>query len=70
MARKVKVCKELQPIRDAAIKQGWTIEIRNNSHMKWVSPEGKQFFTAATPSDRRGIKNHISMLKQAGLVLA
>jgi len=66
---KVRIPKELQRIYKIAVKQGWTVEIRHSGHMKWESPAGAPVFTASTPSDPRGIKNHIARLKNAGLVI-
>lgn len=60
---------EWQKLISAARAQGWTIEVRRNSHLKWVSPDGKSVFTSSTPSDHRAVKNARRDLRKAGLMV-
>lgn len=53
----------------AAERAGWTVERRHGGHLKWKSPTGAVVFSASTPSDHRAIKNHMSLLRKAGLNL-
>lgn len=55
---------------------GWTVSFSGGGHLKWVPPEGwttgthedaQTLFTAATPSDRRAIKNICAMFKKQGI---
>lgn len=55
-------------IKDAE-KAGWTVEPSRGGHLKWKAPTGAVVFSASTPSDHRAIKNHLSLLRKAGLNL-
>ena len=52
-----------------AEKAGWTVERSRSGHLKWKSPTGGVVFSASTPSDHRAIKNHVSLMRKAGLNL-
>jgi hypothetical protein len=49
--------KELQVLIKQARSQGWEVERTKGDHYKWLSPRGNFFFSASTPSDRRGLLN-------------
>lgn len=49
--------KELSVLIKQAREQGWKVASTNGGHYKWLSPLGGFFFTAATPSDHRALKN-------------
>lgn len=57
---------DFRDLRRAAEKQGWTIETSRGGHLKWKSPNGKTIFSSATPSDKRAVNNHLSLLRRAG----
>lgn len=57
--------KELKKVISLAIKKGYSVEVRKNGHYKFTAPTGKFFFTSATPSDHRAIKNILSDMKRA-----
>ena len=59
--------KELKRIIALAIRQGYSVELRNNGHYKFTAPTGRFIFTSGTPSDRRAIKNILADLKKLGL---
>ena len=61
--------KELKRVIALAIRQGYSVELRNNGHYKFTAPTGKFIFTSGTPSDRRAIKNILADLKKLGLEL-
>jgi hypothetical protein len=61
--------KDLRFLIVKASEQGWTVSVRRNTHLKWVSPLGYVYFSCATPSDNRAIKNIKADLKKAGLKL-
>ena len=61
--------KELKRIIALAIRQGYTVELRNNGHYKFTAPSGRFIFTSSTPSDRRALSNILSDLKKTGLDL-
>ena len=58
--------KDLNDLVKRAVKQGWTVTLRNNGHLAWKSPRGGVVFTASSPSDFRVIKNVIRELKKFG----
>lgn len=55
----------MKALREKAKKQGWVVVV-GSRHWKWQSPQGGVVFSAATPSDYRGYKNHIRMLRRYG----
>lgn len=59
--------KEWKELCKRAKQQGWRIEHTCNGHTKWLSPNGADIVVSGnTVSDRRGIKNHVAMLRRAG----
>lgn len=58
--------KELKRIIALAIRQGYSVELRNNGHYKFTAPTGRFIFTSSTPSDRRAIKNILADLRKLG----
>jgi hypothetical protein len=47
---------------------GWTVSQRQGSkHICWKPPTGAPVFTASTPSDYRGVRNALALLRRAGL---
>lgn len=49
--------------------QGWTATLRKGGHWKLTSPDGKPYFTGATPSDHRALRNARADLRRLGAVL-
>lgn len=37
--------------------RGWTVTVRNNSHLRWQYTSGATVFTSFTPSDHQAIRN-------------
>jgi hypothetical protein len=58
---------QLKTLLAIATEQKWEVRIRNNSHLVWVSPQGRKVFSAATPSDRRAVQNLARDLRHNGL---
>ena len=59
--------KELERLRQAAVRQGWRVERSNADHYKWYAPDGKSIVVSgSTPSDHRAIKNQISRMRRVG----
>lgn len=54
-------------ILKAAKKAGWSLEKRNNGHIKLTSPSGEIVFTSGTPSDWRATANLMAHLRRLGL---
>jgi hypothetical protein len=63
------VPRELQPAFDLALALGWRTEALGSGHLRWVPPEGRFVVTSSTPSDGRGVRNALAMLRRAGLPL-
>lgn len=59
---------DFKAIMKSAQAQGWTITRSRNNHLRWHSPSGQVVFSAATPSDHRAIRNHVTMMRRAGYV--
>jgi len=51
------------------LSQGWTVEKRNNNHLKWTSPTGFVYYSSSTPSDFRAIRKIAHGLRREGLKL-
>lgn len=62
------VPKDLKVLMDQATTQGWVITKTNGGHFKWVSPIGKFFFSAQTPSDHRALQNVKKDLRLNGFI--
>jgi hypothetical protein len=60
--------KEVQRLVKEAECQGWIVSLTKKNHYKWLSPIGKFFFSASTPSDHRAIKNLKQDLMRYGFV--
>ncbi len=50
-----------------AEEQGCTVELRNSGHYKISTPSGAAVFCAQTPSDYRGVRRTISILRKHGV---
>lgn len=50
-----------------AVRQGWSIESSRRASLIWITPDGVRLRTTRTPSDWRGIKNFVSLLRRHGL---
>lgn len=62
--------KEVQKLRQKLHAQGWTTEQVSGGHIKVTDPTGKVLPPfAATPGDRRSLKNAKSALRRAGAKL-
>lgn len=63
--------KDLNPLIKRARKAGWTIEPTRGDHLRWNPPGGGMpYFSSATPSDKRAIRNIESGLIKLGLAKA
>lgn len=51
----------------AAREQGWAVDETSRRHVKLVAPEGQPYFIPRTPSDHRGHKNNVALLRKGGL---
>lgn len=60
--------KEVNQLVKQAKAQGWFITRTKTTHLKWMSPTGKFFFSSGTPSDSRAIKNLKRDLKVNGFL--
>lgn len=60
--------KDLNKIIKQAEEQGWTINISNGGHLKWVSAMGSVFFSSRTPSDRRALHKIKRDLRLRGFI--
>lgn len=63
----MKIHKELQPLAQRAKQHGWRVEQCNGGHIRFVRPDGGTFFTSATPSDVRAVRNFEATLHREGL---
>lgn len=64
------VPKDYVPLYNAAIDQGWTVELagKRNSHLRWINPQGESVYSGSTPScNGTGIIRIIAKLRRAGL---
>lgn len=67
---KPRIQKDLRPLYQEALSQGWRVEKRKNSgHNVWISPRGRKVFHSSSPSDWRSNRNFTAMLKRQGLQL-
>lgn len=60
--------KDVNNLIKEAQRQGWVITMTNNSHLKWMGPEGKLFFSSSTPSDWRVVKKIKQDLRMNGFI--
>ncbi len=59
---------DLQQLIYVARKAGWSVQKRHGGHLCWRAPgRGVQVFSAATPSDRRNVRNLKASLRRHGL---
>lgn len=65
----VKIPEQFRSLADQAKDAGWTIEVTDNAHLRWRSPDGKIVISGSSPSDRRSADALTSNLRQAGLVV-
>ena len=59
--------RDLAKLVKKAEAQGWTVRLRSNNHLVWKNPEGRSYFSASTPSDRRAVLNITQGLRAFGL---
>lgn len=62
---------DFQTLKEAAIAQGWTVELTGKSHWCFTPPDPRvpKAFTGSTPSDKRSLLNFRRDLRQRGLVV-
>ena len=60
--------KDLQQLANKAMKQGWEITVSKSNHLRWTSPDGRNFTSSKTPSDYRVIKYVKQYLRKYGFV--
>lgn len=68
MAKNIRTINDWKTLRKEFLRAGYTIDLRRNGHETWNCPTGP-VFASSTPSDKRALKNHISMLTKKGVTL-
>lgn len=58
-------CAALDALARRCVSEGWTVEHTKGDHLRWTAPNGNFVFSASTPSDQRGYRNHIAYLRRA-----
>jgi len=59
------VPKDQRTQTEAAMVRGWTVEHKRGGHFVWKwKGGGQQVATAATPSDYRGWRNHLALIRR------
>lgn len=60
-----------QALKEAAIAQGWRVELNGNSHWCFTPPDPRvpKAYTGSTPSDKRSLLNFRRDLRQRGLLI-
>lgn len=56
-------------VRDAALEQGWLVELTSKQHWKLTPPTKglSPVFYSGTPGDWRAIKNFVAAMRQRGI---
>ncbi|MGV8845817.1 MAG: hypothetical protein ACOH1Y_12525 [Propionicimonas sp.] len=62
--------KDWAKLAKTAEAAGWTVTNTRGGHMKWKARNGAAVFSASTPSDKRAMANHISLLRRADPALS
>ncbi|WP_025809771.1 type II toxin-antitoxin system HicA family toxin [Pseudomonas chlororaphis] len=57
--------KQLLPLVEYALKEGWTVSRTPGGHLRFVKPGLPPIYTSSTVSDHRGGRNAQAMLKRA-----
>ncbi|MGV8399231.1 type II toxin-antitoxin system HicA family toxin [Pseudomonas aeruginosa] len=57
--------KQLLPLIEYALKEGWTVSRTPGGHLRFVKPGLPPIYTSSTVSDHRGGRNAQAMLKRA-----
>ncbi|WP_124313878.1 type II toxin-antitoxin system HicA family toxin [Pseudomonas chlororaphis] len=57
--------KQLLPLIEYALREGWTVSRTPGGHMRFVKPGLPPIYTSSTVSDHRGGRNAQAMLKRA-----
>lgn len=60
----MKMPKEWRKLKKQAEDQGWTVEKTKNNHIRWTNPDGEIVISPSTPSENRGMKNFLSVMKK------
>jgi hypothetical protein len=60
--------KDIKSLIKQAECQGWEVRLTKNNHYKWLSPIGRFFFSASTPSDYRAVDNIKKDLTRYGFI--
>jgi len=63
----VKIPESYRSVARKAKRQGWTITGTRGRHLAWTSPAGAVVYTPSSPSDSRGYRNTVALLRRAGL---
>jgi hypothetical protein len=60
---------DFQALKEAAIAQGWKVELTGKSHWCFTPPDPTKpkAYTGSTPSDKRSLLNFRRDLRQRGL---
>jgi hypothetical protein len=62
-----RVPREFRQAYFLAMEAGWEVTVTGKDHLKWKPPDGPPVFTAGTPSNWRGTRNALVLLRNAGL---
>lgn len=65
----VKIPEPFRGLAGQAKDAGWTIEVTDNTHLRWRSPDGKIVISGSSPSDVRAPAALASELRRAGLAV-
>lgn len=60
--------KDISQLVNKAIKQGWSVTVTNDTHLKWVSPTGDILFSSMTPRHPVTIKKIRKDLRMRGFI--
>lgn len=68
MTQARRIPENVRDLYDLAREHGWTVEISNGNHLRWIDPDGNVVsHTSSTPSDWRAVKNLRKQLRAGGL---
>ncbi len=63
----LKVPEAYRALYRRARRAGWIVTRHGSGHLRWSAPSGAVITTAATPGDRRAVRNERARLRRAGL---
>jgi hypothetical protein len=60
------VKKDLKQLLARLVKAGWQVRKTKRGHIKAISPQGELVVMGSTPTDYRGLKNALALLRRKG----